>query len=62
MSLINLFNDNFFSDFDRMFDDAFDRRTRGGAGEVQRPSDNNAPRVLRPRYVLLPLIRQEDSR
>ncbi|KAI0753783.1 HSP20-like chaperone [Fomes fomentarius] len=49
MSLINLFNDNFFSDFDRMFDDAFDRRTRGGPGEVQRRSDSNAPRVLRPR-------------
>ncbi|KAI0755772.1 hypothetical protein C8Q74DRAFT_1210811, partial [Fomes fomentarius] len=49
--LINFFNDNIFSEFDRMFADAFDGRTRGGAGEVQRPSDNNAPRVLRPRYV-----------
>ncbi|RPD58624.1 HSP20-like chaperone [Lentinus tigrinus ALCF2SS1-7] len=49
MSLVNFFNnDPFFSEFDRMFDDAFDRRTRGGSGsQVQRA--NNAPRVLRPR-------------
>ncbi|KAI0713072.1 HSP20-like chaperone [Cerioporus squamosus] len=51
MSLVNFFNnDPFFSEFDRLFDEAFDRRTRGGSGsgsQVQRA--NNAPRVLRPR-------------
>ena len=46
MSLINLFNDSFFSEFDRMFDEAFDRH---GGSQVQRQSTNNAPRVLRPR-------------
>ena len=48
MSLVNLFNDSFFSEFDRMFDEAFDRHTHGGS-QVQRQSTNNAPRVLRPR-------------
>ena len=48
MSLVNLFNDSFFSEFDRMFDEAFDRHTKGGS-QVQRQSTNNAPRVLRPR-------------
>ncbi|KAH9900696.1 HSP20-like chaperone [Cubamyces lactineus] len=49
MSLSNFFNDPFFTEFDRLFDEAFDRRT--GNNQLQRQSDhtNNAPRVLRPR-------------
>ena len=50
MSLVSLFNDSFFSDFDRMFDDAFARRTGGGPQVSQTPGhSNSAPRVLRPR-------------
>ena len=50
MSLSSFFNDPFFTEFDRLFDEAFDRRT--GNNQLQRQSDtaNNAPRVLRPRY------------
>lgn len=52
MALFNVFNNEpFFSEFDRLFDEAFTRRTAGGS-QVQRPSGNNAPRVLLPRYVL----------
>ncbi|TBU23119.1 small heat shock protein [Dichomitus squalens] len=49
MSLVNFFNnDPFFSEFDRLFDEAFARRTGGNA--VQRQDNgNSAPRVLRPR-------------
>ena len=47
MSLISLFNDPFFSDFDRMFDEAFARRT----GSQPQSAGNAAPRVLRPKYV-----------
>ncbi|TBU25115.1 HSP20-like chaperone [Dichomitus squalens] len=50
MSLVNFFNnDPFFSEFDRLFDEAFARRTGGGNTQVQRQSGNDAPRVLRPR-------------
>ncbi|KAI0674080.1 small heat shock protein [Trametes maxima] len=56
MSLVNFFNDPFFSDtfsdFDRLFDEAFARRTGGGAGtntQLQTQNANAAPRVLRPR-------------
>ena len=50
MSLVNFFNnDPFFAEFDRMFDEAFDRRTRGGSDSQVRRA-NSAPRVLRPRY------------
>ncbi|KAI8970629.1 HSP20-like chaperone [Trametes punicea] len=56
MALVNFFNDPFFSDpfaeFDRLFDEAFARRT-GSAGvnnqQLQARNANNAPRVLRPR-------------
>ncbi|KAI0328837.1 HSP20-like chaperone [Cubamyces sp. BRFM 1775] len=49
MSLSNFFNEPFFTEFDRLFDEAFDRRT--GNNQLQRQSDhaNSAPRVLRPR-------------
>ncbi|KAI0827189.1 HSP20-like chaperone [Trametes gibbosa] len=58
MSLVNFFNDQLFSDpfseFDRLFDEAFARRTGGAApgGNNQLQSQqhaNTAPRVLRPR-------------
>ncbi|KAI0655787.1 HSP20-like chaperone [Cubamyces menziesii] len=52
MSLSSFFNDPFFTEFGRLFDEAFDRRT--GNNQLQRQSDtaNNAPRVLRPRIDL----------
>ncbi|TBU24582.1 small heat shock protein [Dichomitus squalens] len=55
MSLFNFFNNDPFSEFDRLFDEAFARRTNGtGANQgqaVQRQQDsqNQAPPVLRPR-------------
>ena len=50
MSLVNFFNnDPFFSDFDRLFDEAFARRTGGNSQLQTQQSGNNAPRVLRPR-------------
>ncbi|KAI0646081.1 HSP20-like chaperone [Trametes meyenii] len=57
MSLVNFFNDPFFSDtfsdFDRLFDEAFARRTGGGGAgtntQLQTQNANTAPRVLRPR-------------
>ena len=56
MALFNVFNNEpFFTEFDRLFDEAFARRT-GGGSQVQRQSGNNAPRVLLPRYVRLVLI------
>ncbi|PIL30314.1 hypothetical protein GSI_07498 [Ganoderma sinense ZZ0214-1] len=46
MSLINFFtNDGLFSDFDRLFDDAYARRAQGGSVQPQ----GSAPRLLRPR-------------
>ncbi|OSD07691.1 HSP20-like chaperone [Trametes coccinea BRFM310] len=55
MALSNFFNDPFFvdpfADFDRLFDEAFARRT-GNAGannQLQTQNANAAPRVLRPR-------------
>ena len=49
MSLVNFFNnDPFFSEFDRLFDEAFARRTGGNSVQRQENS-NSAPRVLRPR-------------
>lgn len=54
MSLVNFFtNDTFFPDFDRLFDDAFARRT-SGPGQVQ---PHGAPRVLRPRQAYAPCFR-----
>ncbi|KAI0776566.1 HSP20-like chaperone [Trametes elegans] len=56
MSLINVFSDPFFSEFDHLFDEAFARRTGGGNNNQlqssQRGNVNNAPRVLRPRIDL----------
>ncbi|KAI0353338.1 HSP20-like chaperone [Trametes cingulata] len=57
MALVNFFNDPFFSDpfseFDRLFDEAFARRTGGVAPnnnqQLQAQNANTAPRVLRPR-------------
>ncbi|KAI0365866.1 small heat shock protein [Pilatotrama ljubarskyi] len=52
MSLVSFFNDPFFTEFDRLFDEAFDRRTgRGSNTQLQHHSENanTAPRVLRPR-------------
>ncbi|KAI1783582.1 HSP20-like chaperone [Ganoderma leucocontextum] len=50
MSLFNVFNNEpFFSEFDRLFDEAFTRRT-GGSSQVQHQAGNGAvPRVLLPR-------------
>uniref|UniRef100_A0A5K1K241 SHSP domain-containing protein n=1 Tax=Ganoderma boninense TaxID=34458 RepID=A0A5K1K241_9APHY len=46
MSLVNFFtNDGLFSDFDRLFDDAFARRAQSGPVQPQ----GTAPCVLRPR-------------
>ena len=51
MSLVNFFgNDPFFSEFDRLFDEAFTRRTAGANTQVQRQLANTAPRALIPRY------------
>ena len=48
MSLVNFFtNDAIFPDFNRLFDDAFARRTSGQAHES---GSQSTPRVLRPRY------------
>ncbi|KAI0763981.1 HSP20-like chaperone [Trametes elegans] len=56
MALVNFFNDPFndsFVDFDRLFDEAFARRTgsaqAGPNNQLQRQNANDAPRVLRPR-------------
>ncbi|KAI0634915.1 HSP20-like chaperone [Trametes polyzona] len=60
MALVNFFNDPFFSDpfseFDRLFDEAFARRTGGQQGSANGNNQlqtqqhaNAAPRVLRPR-------------
>ncbi|KAI0658875.1 HSP20-like chaperone [Cubamyces menziesii] len=55
MALVNFFNDPFFSDpfadFDRLFDEAFARRTgnSGANNQLQAQNANTAPRVLRPR-------------
>ena len=53
MSLVSsLFNDSFFSDFDRMFDEAFALRTGSQPQSVVPQSTGNAaPRVLRPKCV-----------
>ncbi|OSC98328.1 HSP20-like chaperone [Trametes coccinea BRFM310] len=47
MSLVNLFSDPFYDEFDRLFDEAFSRRTGASNGQVAR-RDNNAPRAFRP--------------
>ncbi|KAI0352948.1 small heat shock protein [Trametes cingulata] len=47
MSLVNFITDPFYDEFDRLFDEAFSRRTGGGNGQVARQG-NNAPRVFRP--------------
>ncbi|KAM5536891.1 hypothetical protein V8D89_009438 [Ganoderma adspersum] len=51
MSLFNFFNNEpFFADFDRLFDEAFARRTAaGGNGTQVQRQGNTAPRVLLPR-------------
>nr|VWO99673.1 Putative secretion system protein [Ganoderma boninense] len=50
MSLFTVFNNEpFFSEFDRLFDEAFARRTAGANTQVQRQSANIAPRSLIPR-------------
>ncbi|KAI0776584.1 HSP20-like chaperone [Trametes elegans] len=46
MSLVNFFSEPFYDEFDRLFDDAFSRRT-GNNGQVARQG-NNAQRVFRP--------------
>ena len=52
MSLFNFFTNEPFADFDRLFDEAFARRTAAGGNgtQVQRQPGNTAPRVLLPRY------------
>ncbi len=48
MSLIStLLNEPFYSEFDRLFDDAFSRRT-GSGGSGSEVARNQAPRHLRP--------------
>ena len=58
MSLFTFFNNEPFSDFDRLFDEAFARRTAGTGTQVQRQQGNTAPHVLLPRYARIPLIPQ----
>ncbi|KAI8992722.1 HSP20-like chaperone [Trametes punicea] len=48
MSLVSFLSDPFYDEFDRLFDEAFTRRTAGNGGQVARRSDNNAPRAFRP--------------
>ncbi|KAI0630650.1 small heat shock protein [Trametes polyzona] len=49
MSLVSFFNSPFYDEFDRLFDEAFSRRTNGGEnGQVARQGNNAAPRVFRP--------------
>ncbi|RPD58578.1 HSP20-like chaperone [Lentinus tigrinus ALCF2SS1-7] len=48
MSLIStFFNDPLYTEFDRLFDDAFSRRTQGGNG-TQVARQDAVPRLLRP--------------
>ena len=57
MSLFTFFNNEPFSDFDRLFDEAFARRTAaGGNGTQVQRQGNTAPRVLLPRYAYRSLI------
>ena len=55
MSLASFFNDS-FADFDRMFDEAFARRTSGGQFAQNQPASNNTSRVLCPRYACPVLV------
>ncbi|CDO76667.1 hypothetical protein BN946_scf184752.g5 [Trametes cinnabarina] len=49
MSLVSFFSDPLYDEFDRLFDEAFTRRTSGGNGaQVARRDNNNAPRAFRP--------------
>ena len=59
MSLVNFFNnDPFFSDFDRLFDEAFNARngsgrSQNGAGQLARQGSSLSS--LRPKYAALSL-------
>ncbi|KAH9857290.1 HSP20-like chaperone [Lenzites betulinus] len=48
MSLVNFFSTPFYDDFDRLFDEAFSRRTNGGDNSQVARQGNTAPRVFRP--------------
>lgn len=48
MSLVHFFNSPIYDDFDRLFDEAFSRRTAGGDSNQVARQGNNAPRVFRP--------------
>ncbi|KAI0640942.1 HSP20-like chaperone [Trametes meyenii] len=50
MSLVGFFSDPVYDEFDRLFDEAFSRRTGtpGGNTQVARQNGNTAPRAFRP--------------
>ncbi|KAI0071510.1 HSP20-like chaperone [Panus rudis PR-1116 ss-1] len=48
MAHFHVYEPIYISDFDRLFDDAYNARTGGGSGEEQKPKQQ-VPRTLRPR-------------
>lgn len=48
MSLVHFFNSPIYDDFDRLFDEAFSRRTAGGDSNQVSRQGNGTPRVFRP--------------
>lgn len=54
MSLVGFFSDPFYDEFDRLFDEAFSRRTGGNGNTQVARQGSNAPRVFRPTYVHSP--------
>ncbi|KAH9900707.1 HSP20-like chaperone [Cubamyces lactineus] len=48
MSLVGFFSDPFYDEFDRLFDEAFSRRTGGNGNTQVARQGSNAPRVFRP--------------
>ncbi|KAI0832032.1 HSP20-like chaperone [Trametes gibbosa] len=48
MSLVSFFNAPLYDDFERLFDEAFSRRTNGGENSQVSRQGNAVPRVFRP--------------
>lgn len=48
MSLVSFFGSPIYDEFDRLFDEAFSRRTGAGDNSQVARQGNNAPRVFRP--------------
>ncbi|KAI0655801.1 HSP20-like chaperone [Cubamyces menziesii] len=48
MSLVGFFSDPFYDEFDRLFDEAFSRRTAGNGNTQVARQGSNAPRAFRP--------------